>query len=91
MYREFRRFLASKQNAQTPEHRRIDPLRCRLVAKNRKGNVELAVEVLDGDFDHGTRSLVHVVNEVFLVFLRDGVYRDYMMDVWELDPDSDRF
>jgi hypothetical protein len=87
MYRDLRAFLKSKTSVETPEHRRINPVKARLTAINQSGAVSLKLTVKDGDFDYATRKLIHIVHEIFMVFLVDGPYFDYMVEHLGLDPD----
>jgi hypothetical protein len=87
MHRDLRAFLKSKTSAETPEHRRINPAKARLTATNQSGAVSLKLTVRDGDFDYATRKLIHLVHEIFMVFLVDGPYFDYMVEQLGLDPD----
>ena len=89
MYRAFKTFVRSRHSADLPEHRRIDPARADVRPYNRTGDIALTLRVLDGDFDYGTQKLVHLVHEIYLEFLADGRYRDYMIEHLGLDPDLD--
>jgi hypothetical protein len=91
LHRNLKAFVRSKQNENLPEHRRISSERCVVTCRHSGGDIGLSLRVKDGDFDFATRALIHLMDEIFKVFLRDGIYRDYMMDVWELNPDTDRF
>lgn len=88
MYREFKTFIQSRQSDTLPEHRRLDRLKGTLKPYNRGGDISLSVKVVDGDYEYCTRKLVHIVNEVFVTFLRDGPYYEYMVETFDLDPDS---
>jgi hypothetical protein len=85
MYRALREFVRSRQDADLPEHRRIDPGKARAVCANRGGDVSLALKILDGDYEYGVRKFVHLVHEIFVAFLSE--YLDYQVEVFELDPD----
>jgi hypothetical protein len=87
MYREFRQFIASRQSDELPQHRRIDPRKASLKTGNTRGNASITLTVLDGDFAYGTRAIVDVVHEVYLGFLYDGRYYDYLIETFDLDPD----
>lgn len=86
MYRELKEFIKSRHSADLPEHRRIDSDRAQVRATNRAGNVSLALRVIDGDCEYGTRKLIHLVHEIFLTFLVDGHF-EYMVETFNLDPD----
>ena len=87
MYREFRQFIASRQSEELPEHRRIDPTKAALKTGNARGNTSVTLTVLDGDFAYATRAIIDVVHEVYLGFLYDGRYYDYLIETFNLDPD----
>jgi hypothetical protein len=87
MYQKFKEFLKSRQSEAMPEHRRIDTRKARVRSLNRSGNVSLTMQVKDGDYEYGARKLIHLVHEIFLVFLVDGPYYEYMVESFGLDPD----
>jgi len=88
MYREFRQFVRERQIAERREHRRIDPAKAQVRCSNRAGNIGLTVTALDGDLEYSLRKLIHLVQEIYMVFLYDGRYYDYMIAVFDLDPDQ---
>ena len=64
-------------------------MKARVHCRNRSGNVSLALTVKDGDYEYGTRKLIHMVHEIFLVFLSDGPYGDYMIEKTRPNQDQD--
>jgi hypothetical protein len=88
MAKELKAFLGRFQTAAVPPHRRIDPAKARLEVGIRAGSVSLALIVVHGEFEYAARRLVHLAQEVFLVFLLDGPYYDYRVEKLGLDPDS---
>jgi hypothetical protein len=86
MYREFKEFVKSRHSESLPDHRRIDPKRAAARPSNRAGNVALTLTVKNGDYEYATRKLIHLVHEVYLVFLQEAHY-DYMIKVFNLDAD----
>jgi len=88
MYGEFKAFVQSRHAKTAPAHRGIDRMKARVHCRNQSGNVSLALTVKDGDYEYATRKLIHLVHEIFLVFLADGPYRDYVVEMFNLDPDS---
>ena len=71
-----------------PEHRRLDERRAHLSLR-RKGNaLTLAVRSLDGDLDYACRKLVHIANEVLLVFLSSHLYDQYKIEGLGVDPEQ---
>ncbi len=87
MYREFKRFLESRSTQDVPEHRRIDSKKALVRCTNRGGDISVTLKVLGGDYEYGARKLIHLVHEVFLVFLVDGGYFEYQVEAFDLDPD----
>lgn len=87
MYREFKAWLRARQDDGLPEHRRCDSARIALRTYNRGGDVALTLHILDGDVDYGVRKLVNLVNEIYLDFLASGLYFDWLVETFELDPD----
>jgi hypothetical protein len=87
MYRELQAFLKVRQSDELPEHRRVNPTKARLASGNKRGTVSITVTVKDGDFDYATRKIIHIVHEIFLIFLVDGPYFEYMVEHLGLDPD----
>ena len=88
MARELRAFLNQFETAAVPSHRRIDPARARLRVTFRGGIVALALVVKNREFEYATRRIVHLAQEVFMVFLPDGPYYDYRVEKLGLDPDT---
>ena len=87
MYGEFKEFIASRFSEAMPEHRRLDPKKVRIRPGNRSAAVSLTLTALDGDFDYSVRKLIHLVHEVYMDFLLDGRYYEYMVETFNLDPD----
>jgi hypothetical protein len=87
MYRELQAFLKVRQTDEMPEHRRVNPAKARLTSSNQRGAVSLKLTVKDGDFDYATRKIIHIVHEIFMIFLVDGPYFEYMVEQLGLDPD----
>jgi len=87
MYRELRAFLKVRQSTEMPEHRRVNPAKARLVSSNKRGIVSIALIVKDRDFDYAARKIIHIVHEIFLIFLVDGPYFEYMVQHLGLDED----
>ena len=85
MYRQLREFVASRQSRAVPEHRRIDPRKATVAVANRAGNVSLTVTARTGAFEYAVRKFVHLIQEIYLVFLVE--HFDYQVEVFELDPD----
>ena len=87
MYRELQAFLKERQSGALPEHRSVNPAKARLASGNNRGTVSITVTVKDGDFDYAARKIIHIVHEIFLIFLVDGPYFEYMVEHLGLDED----
>ena len=87
MYRDLQAFLKLRQSNKMLEHRRVNPAKARLASSNTRGTVSITVTVKDGDFDYATRKIIHIVHEIFLIFLVDGPYFEYMVEHLGLDED----
>jgi len=86
MYREFKKFVESRHSETLPDHRRIDAKKATVRPSNRSGNVALTPTVKNRDYDYATRKLIHLVHEIYPVFLREAHY-DYMIKTFNLDPE----
>ncbi len=87
MYDDLKAFLRSRQADDLPDHRRLDKRKVQLRTSKRRGNIALVFKVQDGDTEYAVRKLVHLVNEIYLAFLADGKYFDYLVETFDLDPD----
>jgi hypothetical protein len=88
MHRDLKAWLKTRQNDALPEHRRCDKQKVTLKSVNRGGNVSLTATLLDGDIDYGVRKMVALVNEIYLDFLSSGLYFEWMLETFDLDPDN---
>jgi hypothetical protein len=87
MYRELQAFLKVRQTTEMPEHRRVNPAKASMTLSNARGVVSLKLVVKDGDFEYATRKIIHIVHEIFMIFLVDGPYFEYMVEQLQLDMD----
>ncbi|HEX5230330.1 MAG TPA: hypothetical protein VFW44_21605 [Bryobacteraceae bacterium] len=87
MYRELRAFMKARQSGELPEHRSVNRAKARLALANQKASVSLALTVKDSDFEYAARKIIQIVHEIFLIFLVDGPYYEYMVERLGLDPD----
>jgi len=88
MYRQFKAWLKDRQSPTLPAHRQCDPRKVTLKTYNRGGEVALTMQLLDADTAYGVRKLVALVNEIYLDFLSSGLYFDWLVETFELDPDN---
>jgi len=85
---ELNNFLRPFASDKAPEHRRVDQSKGRLTIRRDAGALTIGIRVQQLDYEYCTRRLVHLVQEVFVMFLRDGPYYDYMIENLGLDPES---
>jgi len=85
MYRQLREFLKACQDGDRPAHRRIDALKAKVACTNRGGNVGLTMAIADGDYEYATRKFIHLIQEIYLVFLAE--HFEYQVEAFDLDPD----
>jgi hypothetical protein len=81
MERALRRFLTQRGSAALPEHRRIDPGRTQVRARNRRGFVSIELQAAPGELAYTVEKAVKLLNEIFLSFLA-GPYDAYMVRVF---------
>ena len=88
MYTALRAYVKKRCDQALPDHRRIDENRVKVSLTKRSGVVSLSFKSLDGDIEYATKKLVHLVHELFIDFLRDGPYYDYLVAEFgaEADP-----
>jgi hypothetical protein len=87
MYEDLKVFIRSRQSDELPDHRRLDARKTQVRTYNRSGNVLLVMKVKDGDSEYAVRKLVHLINEIYLTFLAEGKYFDYLVETFNLDLD----
>ena len=58
---------------------RNDTTRVKIAARNRKGDVSVLLESLDGELAHLVTKGLKLANEIFLGFLK-GPYSEYMVE-----------
>jgi hypothetical protein len=79
-------FIQSRHTEEVPPLRRIDPAKARAICAIRGGNVSVTLTVNDDDYESATRRFVHLLHEIFLVFLQE--HFDYQVEAYDLDPDN---
>jgi len=88
MYKEFKLWLKARQDKTLPDHRRCDDKKVTLKTYNRAGDIALTLQMLDDDLDYSVRKLISLVNEIYLDFLSSGLYFDWLIETFDLDPDN---
>ena len=87
MDRAFKEYVKDRHSESRPPHRRIDPAKTEIKPYNRANHATLTATVHDDDYEYAARKLVNLINEIYMDFLRDGRFYDYMIDTFNLDPD----
>ena len=87
MYRELKEFVRVRTSRALPEHRRVDPRKVTTAFRNRAGVVSLVVSLKDAHLEYGVRKAVNLIHEVFVQFLREPAYFDYMVEHFDLNPE----
>ena len=88
MYDNFKQFVAARQSDETLEHRRIEPKKVRISCSLKNGNISLLFISKDGDLEYATQKLINLMHEIFMVFLRDGLFYEYMIETFDIDRDQ---
>lgn len=87
IYRDFKAFVASHHAPGLPDHRRIEKGKALVRCANREPGVSLSVAVKDGDYEYALQRVIHLIHETYLMFLANGIYRDYMIEQLGADVD----
>lgn len=88
MHRAFKAWLKNRQDDSLPDHRRCDRHKMTLKSVNRGGALSVTASLLDGDIDYGVRKMVALINEIYLDFLSSGLYFEWMLETFDIDPDN---
>ena len=80
IYKDFKAFVESRHADSLPDHRRIDKSKAHVRTTSRRGTVSLRMAVKGGEYEYGLQRLIHLVHETYLIFLANGMYRDYMSE-----------
>lgn len=86
--RELSAYLRHYASPEQLPHRRIDPEKSRMTCYVRNDALSLRFAVQDDDYEYATRKMVHLVNEIFLDFLREARYVDYMVEHMGMNPET---
>ncbi len=88
MYEDFKKYVASRQSEDVVPHRRIDPQKVRISCSFKNRDIAVLFTSRDGDLAHATQKLINLVHEIFMDFLRDGMYYEYMIKTFDIDRDQ---
>ncbi len=88
MYQAFKVFVASRQSDEMLAHRRIDPKKVRISCSLKNGNISLLFTAKDKDYEYATQKIINLMHEIFMVFLRDGLYYEYVIETFDVDRDQ---
>lgn len=89
--RRLRAWLRARQGKDLPRHRRIDPDALQARWRNVGGEMRLTLVSQRGDAVLAVRRLLHLVNELYLVFLSTPECYDWIVEAFDLDPDRPRW
>jgi hypothetical protein len=89
--RRLRAWLRSREASELPPHRRLDPNVLGARLRNAGGEMRLTLVSRDGDPVLAVRRLLHLVNELYLVFLASPECYDWIVESFDLDPDRPRW
>ncbi len=87
IYKDFKEFVELHRAASLPDHRRIEKTKARIRCANHRGTVSLTLIVKDNDYEYGLQRIIHLAHETFVIFLLNGMYRDYLVEQLGVDPD----
>ena len=85
--RNFRSFVKACSEDETRPHRRIDPAKVAISCVNRHGALGVRFNLLDDDIDYALQRLLHLVQETYVLFLKDGIYLDYWIEQFGPPPE----
>lgn len=87
MDRHLRAFVKIYTSTAVPAHRRVDPRRVAVKVANRGGAVSLVFTFRTKDVAYAVRKAVHLANDILQDFLNDGLYVQYNIDHFNLNPE----
>lgn len=90
MYRDLRRWLRRQQSADLPPHRRLDPVRYAVTARNAGGRVRLQLKSATVPPGELAERAVQLVNALYHEFLREPGRLEWVIEAFGLDPDNPR-
>lgn len=82
MYADLSGFVRSRSDRSVPKHRRVEPRYAEVACTNRRGEVSIALRVVNNRYEYGLNKLVNLAHEIF-VQLNDK-YADYMTETFDL-------
>ncbi|MEK7346446.1 MAG: hypothetical protein AAB176_12215 [Pseudomonadota bacterium] len=89
--RELRAWLKSHESHERPAHRRRDPTQFKTVLRNADSVMRVSITSTEGNPVQATRKLLQLVNELYLEFLADASRYNWIVETFDLDPDSSRW
>ena len=87
MDRSLRAFVKHHTSAAVPAHRRVDPRRVAVKVVNRGGTASIAFAFKTRDVGYAVTRSVHLTYDVLQDFLNDGLYLQYCIDHFNLNPE----
>ena len=87
MDRHLRAFVKVYMSTAVPAHRRVDSRRVVVNVANRGGAVSIVFTFRTKDVAYAVRKAVHLANDILQDFLNDGLYVQYNIDHFNLNPE----
>ena len=82
LYGGIRDFVKARSDSKLRAHRRIDPKRAVVSCSNRGGKVSLTIDVKRNQYKYGTKKLVNLLHETFLMI--DQCFTEYLHEHFDL-------
>jgi hypothetical protein len=89
--RALRTWLRSRESPDLPAHRRLDPAEFRSGLRNAAGVMQLSVVSAVQAPELAVRKLLGLTSELYLDFLAAPERYDWILEAFDLDPDSPRW
>lgn len=82
IYGGIKDFVRARSDSKLLAHRRIDPKRAVVSCSSRGGKVSLAIDVKRNQYLYGTKKLVNLLHETFVML--DQCFTDYLYEHFDL-------
>ena len=87
MYQQLKSFLQQRSAADLPAHRRIDPDRVQLKWSNRKGKIDVTLNINGQHHEYATRRAINLLTDLFFDLLTESPYYEYMEAHFDMPED----
>lgn len=82
LYGGIKDFVKARSDSKLLAHRRIDPKRAVVSCTNRRGKVSLAIDVKRNQYAYGTKKLINLLHETFVML--DQCFTEYLYEHFDL-------